>query len=461
MRGRELRATSALAAVFATRLLGLFIIYPVFAGYARHLTGATPELIGLALGGYGLTQGLLQIPMGLLSDRIGRKLVIAIGLLFFAIGSAVAALSTSIEGVLLGRILQGTGAVGSVVLALVADLTRDEVRTEAMAFIGVTIGLSFVVAIGIGSPLAGAIGVAGVFWLTAALALLGIAITLGIVPAPPRLVRHRDTEAVPALFARVLRNAELRRLDFSIFALHAILTASFLAVPPLLSGTLKLATSGEWKLYLPVLAASIVLMVPAVVLAEKGGRLKEVFLAAIAALGVSLLALALGGRSALVLIAALVLFFSAFNTMEALLPSLVTKTAPAGAKGTATGIYSSSQFFGIFFGGALGGWALAWRGDAAVFGFSFLLALLWLALAAPIKTPLRIKSYVTPLRNLEGEDFGALAARLEAAPGVIEAAVAADEGVAYLKIDASRFDAAALARITGSEDGEEAAKLGH
>jgi MFS family permease len=357
MTRQELRATGALAAVFAMRLLGLFMIYPIFVAYARHLRGATPETIGLALGAYGLTQGLLQIPFGLLSDRIGRKLVIAGGLLLFGIGSTVAALAGSIEGVLLGRILQGMGAVGSVVLALVADLTRDEVRTRAMALIGVTIGLSFVVAIVVGPLFAAIIGLSGIFWVTAALALLGIAVTLLLVPTPPRLLRHRDAEAVPALFARVLRDPELLRLDFAIFALHAILTASFLAVPALLVGALHLAAPADWKLYLPVLAASVVLMAPVVLLAEKSAHMKEVFLSTIAALAGSLLMLALGGRSAVVVVAALVLFFAAFNTMEAVLPSLITKTAPAGAKGTATGIYSSLQFFGIFFGGAVGGWA--------------------------------------------------------------------------------------------------------
>jgi MFS family permease len=449
MTRQELHATSALAAVFATRLLGLFMIYPVFAAYARHLEGATPEMIGLALGAYGLTQGLLQIPFGLLSDRVGRKVVIAGGLALFGVGSAVAALSSSIEGVLIGRILQGMGAVGSVVLALIADLTREEVRTRAMAIVGVTIGLAFVVAIAVGPLLAAVIGVPGIFWLTAALALFGIAVTLLLVPTPPRVVRHRDAEAVPALLLRVLRDRELLRLDFAIFSLHAILTASFLAVPALLGRALHLGNAADWKLYLPVLAASIVLMVPAVLLAEKGSRMKEVFVATIMVLAGSLLALALGGASAIVVVAGLVLFFAAFNTMEAVLPSLITTTAPAGAKGTATGIYSSAQFLGIFFGGAAGGWALATGGGGAVFGFTLAVALVWLALAARMKRPGRYKSHIVPLSR-ETAGAGSLAALLQAVPGVVEAAIAPEEGVAYLKIDPSRFDAAAVARIAGA-----------
>ncbi|MGB9188205.1 MAG: MFS transporter [Methylovirgula sp.] len=449
MKQGELRATGALAAVFAMRLLGLFMIYPVFAGYARHLHGATPMLIGLALGAYGLTQGLLQIPFGLLSDRIGRKPMISIGLVFFGIGSVVAALSTSIAGVLLGRVLQGTGAVGSVILALVADLTREEVRTRAMAIVGITIGLSFVAAIVIGPLLASVVGVPGIFWLTAVLALVGIAITLGLVPTPARIVRHRDAEAVPALFARVLRNGELLRLDFAIFALHAILTASFLAVPALLAASLHLTGKTEWIVYLPVLVVSVALMVPAIIVAEKGGRMKEMFIAAIALLTVSLLALALGGRIGAVVVVALVGFFTAFNVMEAMLPSLVTKIAPAGAKGTATGIYSSAQFMGIFVGGAGGGLAFTLAGTTGVLGLAVIVALLWLAIAATMHRPGKYSSYLVHLAKVDRQEVGALEAKLRAAPGVIEAVVAPDEDAAYLKIDRARFDANAIARIVG------------
>jgi predicted MFS family arabinose efflux permease len=387
MNESERRAAGSLAAVFAVRLLGLFMIYPVFEAYARGLRHATPAMIGLALGAYGLTQGLLQIPFGLLSDRIGRKTMITIGLLLFAAGSVVAARAGSLDGVLFGRILQGAGAVGSVILALVADLTRPEVRTRAMAMVGVTIGLAFVVAIVLGPVLNALIGVPGIFWLTAVLALVGIAITLGAVPQPERLVVQREAEAVPALFARVLKDRELLRLNVGIFSLHAILTATFLAVPAVLAATFGTAASREWIIYLPVLAVSVALMVPAIILAERRGLMKEVFIAAIAVLLASILALGFAGHEAVTVLVALALFFAAFNSMEAMLPSLVSRFAPPDAKGTAMGIYSSLQFIGIFIGGALGGLALSWGGARGVFVFSALIALVWLGTAFAMPRP--------------------------------------------------------------------------
>jgi predicted MFS family arabinose efflux permease len=432
--------------VFAMRLLGLFMIYPVFANYARHLQGATPVTVGLSLGAYGLTQGLLQIPFGLLSDHIGRKIVIAAGLLLFAVGSIVAARSTTIDGVLLGRILQGGGAVGSVILALVADLTHEETRARAMGIVGVTIGLSFALAIAIGPPLASAIGVRGIFWLTAILALAGLGLTFGVVPDVPRIVHHRDVEAAPRLFARVVGDRELLRLDFAIFALHLILTASFLAVPNLIVSSLHLAEGEEWRVYLPILVGSLPIVMLVIIVAETGARMKEGLLAAIAVLAASLLMLAFA-RHIAILRAALFAFFATFNIMEALLPSLVTKFAPAGARGTATGIYSSSQFLGIFAGGIGGGLALGLGGTTGVFCLAATVALAWLAIAAMMRRPGQYSSYLVRLPAVSEAD--ALADRLKAVAGVVDAVIDPDEGIAYLKIDLASFDEAAIARVIG------------
>lgn len=439
MNRQEFRAAASLAAVFSVRLLGLFMIYPVFAAYAHGLTGASPYLVGEALGIYGLTQGLLQIPFGLLSDRVGRKVMIVIGLLLFAGGSAVAALSTSIGGVIFGRALQGAGAVGSVILALVADLTTEENRTKALAMVGITIGASFMVALVAGPILAALIGVPGIFWLMVGLALVGIAITEFMVPRP-RVVRvHRDAEPVPAMIGSVLRNAELLRLNFGIFALHAMLTASFLVVPALLRGTLGLSNHNDWMVYLPVLLVSVVVMVPAIIVAEKYRRMKGVFVAAVATLVVSQIMLYLGAGNLYVLLAALTVFFSAFNVMEASLPSLITKTAPPDAKGTAMGLYSSLQFLGIFAGGVIGGWANQHGGTAAVFALTAAIALAWLLAAATMKQPSYLTTRLVAIG--EGADAVTLAARLRQVPGVAEAVVIAEEKLAYLKVDSKSFDA--------------------
>ncbi|HEX3708365.1 MAG TPA: MFS transporter [Pseudolabrys sp.] len=449
MNKQEFRAAGSLAAVFSVRLLGLFMIYPVFAAYAGGLTGATPYLIGEALGIYGLTQGLLQIPFGLLSDRFGRKLMIALGLILFGIGSAVAASSTTIGGVIIGRALQGAGAVGSVILALVADLTAEENRTKAMALVGITIGASFMVALVAGPIVATFIGVAGIFWLMVGLAAAGIAITQFVVPSPRQIRVHRDAEAVPAMIGSVLRNTELLRLDFGIFSLHAMLTASFLVVPGLLRGTLHVANHNDWMVYLPILVVSIAVMVPAIIVAEKHRRMKAVFVAAVAALVVSQAMLYAGAGNLFVLLAALVIFFSGFNVMEASLPSLITKTAPPDAKGTATGIYSSAQFLGIFVGGIVGGWAHQHGGTAGVFLLTALLALIWLAAAATMAEPNYLTTRLLPLGDGKADDAG-LAARLRQVPGVSEAVVIAEEKLAYLKVDSKIFDAAIAAQVAGT-----------
>ncbi|MDI3470638.1 MAG: Inner membrane transport protein YajR [Pseudolabrys sp.] len=450
MQHQEFRAAASLAAVFSVRLLGLFMIYPVFAAYAQDLQGATPYLIGEALGIYGLTQGLLQIPFGLLSDRIGRKLMIVIGLILFAIGSAIAAQSVTIGGVIAGRALQGAGAVGSVILALVADLTSEENRTKAMATVGISIGASFMIALVAGPILAAIIGVRGIFWLMVVLAAVGIAITQFVVPTPRTVRVHRDAETVPGMIGSVLRNAELLRLNFGVFALHAMLTASFLVVPGLLRETLGLAAHGDWMVYLPVLAVSVVVMVPAIIVAEKYRRMKGVFVASVACLVVSQVLLYAGASHLVVLLFALTVFFSGFNVMEASLPSLITKVAPPDAKGTAAGLYSSMQFIGIFAGGVIGGWADQHGGSSAVFALTAAIALVWLLAAVTMKQPSYLTTRLVVIGEGHAADAETLAARLRQVPGVAEAVVIAEEKLAYLKVDSKRFDAAQAEALAGA-----------
>ncbi|MFY9771443.1 MAG: MFS transporter [Xanthobacteraceae bacterium] len=449
MKPQEFRAAAALAAVFSVRLLGLFMIYPVFAAYAGTLAGASPYLIGEALGIYGLTQGLLQIPFGLLSDRVGRKVMIVLGLALFGAGSAVAALSTTIGGVIIGRALQGAGAVGSVILALVADLTGEDSRTAAMALVGITIGASFIVALLAGPVVATFIGVTGIFWLMVVLALVGIAITKFVVPNPPRIRVHRDAEAVPALLGAVLRHRELLRLDLGIFALHAMLTASFLVVPDLLRGTAGVAVHDQWIVYLPVLLVSVAVMVPAIIVAEKYRRMKGVFVSAVAALVASQIMLFYGSGNVFALFAALVVFFSAFNVMEASLPSLITKVAPADVKGTAMGVYSSLQFLGIFVGGIIGGMAHQHGGSAGVFALTTALAVIWLIAAAGMAQPSYLTTRLVPIAENNLSDAALLATKLRQVPGVVEAVIIAEENVAYLKVDGKSFDAATAEAVAG------------
>lgn len=377
MTALERRSVSSLALLYSFRMLGLFMVLPLLALYAADMPGATPTLIGLALGIYGLGQALLQIPLGWLSDHVGRKPVIVGGLLLFALGSVMAAQADSLWGIVLGRALQGAGAIAATVMALVADLTSEEQRTKAMAVVGMSIGMSFAVALVLGPAVAAWGGLAAVFWLTAGLAVVGILVVLVLVPTPAApITDHSEVGARVGLFGRSLRNPDLARLNFGVFTLHFILMASFLVVPGLLEQVAGVDRAYHWQVYLPVLFLSIAGMVPMMRQAERGGRPRAMFLLGI---GLLLMALLVVGTASIaaVLYLGLWLFFVGFNYLEATLPSLVSKAVFAGGKGTALGVYSTCQFLGAFAGGAAGGWVVQQFGLAALLGMCLALAAVW------------------------------------------------------------------------------------
>jgi MFS family permease len=444
MTSSERRTAISLAMIYSMRMLGLFMILPVFSLYMDDIPGATPMLIGLALGVYGLTQGILQIPFGLISDRIGRKPVILVGLLLFVAGSVLAALSESIYGIIAGRALQGTGAIAAVVMALAADLTRESQRTKIMAMIGMSIGASFMLAMVIGPIFNSWFGLSGIFWITAGMALAGIAVLILVVPTPVHSSVHRDAEPVPELFRKVLSDSQLLRLNIGIFCLHIMLTACFLVFPQVLKNDLGLASEQHWQFYLPVLFASLLLMVPFVILAERHRRLKSVFQAAVLVLALTQLSLVIFPTQMEWFVVTLVVFFVAFNLLEATLPSLVSKIAPAECKGTAMGFYSSSQFLGIFAGGLLGGYALQHWGYNGVFLLCAGIAVIWYMFTLGMKNPNFLSSYLLNVGSLDVAQAALLVQKLNDVQGVAEAVVVAEDGVAYLKIDKKMLDEPAL-----------------
>jgi MFS family permease len=424
-------------------MFGLFLILPVLALYAEELDGATPMLMGIALGVYGITQALFQIPFGVLSDKFGRKPIIVLGLTIFVLGSLMAALSSTITGVIFGRALQGAGAIAAVVLALTSDLTRENQRTKAMAMIGMTIGFAFLLALIAAPFLEFFVGVKGLFVITAILGIASIFVVLKVVPTPVQTY-NLEVRAVPRRMLELVRHPQLIRLDLGIFILHFVLTAMFVVVPLILMNQLALDTQEHWKVYVPALLASIVFMVPMIIASSRKHLLMPIFQSAVCILFIAQCLLIWRPMGAMGMTACLFFFFWGFNLLEAMLPSMVSRVAPAACRGSAMGVYNTFQFLGVFFGGFIGGTIYGAAGISAVFVVCGILLLVWAYLVHTAPKLKLLDSMVVKVNHQAGHDCQSL---LEAIEGVEEVIILEGESIAYLKVDKERLDLEALNQI--------------
>ena len=445
MKSAWITSVLPIAALFAFRMLGLFMLIPVFTIYANQLHEATPTLIGIALGSYGLSQGLLQIPFGMLSDRYGRKPIIMIGLILFACGSLLGAFSTSIYTMILARILQGMGAIGSVLIALLADLTEDKQRTKAMAVIGMTIGLSFSLAMVISPSLTYYFGLSGIFYLTTLLAICGLVLLYVVIPTPAKDVFSSKSPASLAIFKQVLSNRHLQRLNVGIFCQHFILTATFFSVPMLLQ---QQHLTQQWHFYLPLMLFSFLLMIPFILLGEKKRQLKSVFLGSVFAMGLCQFALAFLSSDWLALSSLLFIYFVGFNILEASLPSLISKQAGPSSKGSAMGIYSSSQFLGLFAGGSMAGILYQFGGSKGIFIANGVMALFWLVVSFYIQ-PYAYQLTLPFSYENNTQDPSHLALDLKGLAGVVDVLIVQEERMIYVRIDKSTYAEGSIENILG------------
>lgn len=449
MSSLELNATLSIALLYIVRMLGLFMILPVLPLLMDDLSLATPFLIGLALGGYGLSQAILQIPMGLLSDKIGRKPVIFIGLCLFILGSLVAAYATNIYGIIAGRFLQGCGAIASTLLALLSDVTRVDNRSKAMAIVGMSIGTSFAIALILGPWINSLYGIEGIFFGTAIAGLLGIVVLHFFIPVPQVGKSAAEPKAQIAKMWSLAKTPSLKRLTFSVFCLHFLLMSSFIAFPGAMQATGEIAVADHHWIYLSVLLTTFVLMGPFMWLADKRGMAKTMMLTMVSVFVLSALIMSESTAYYLILIS-LVLFFMAFNLLEVILPSLVSSLSPAGSRGAAMGVYSTAQFAGAFCGGAIGGYALGFGDISHLMHVNIALCIVWLVVAKGLPKLGNIKSMTYSLAEDDNRCANSHLNALLSVEGVIEAVLIEAEDIVYLKVDSDVLDKDALNELKQS-----------
>ena len=444
----EWRASTTLSGVYALRMLGMFLVLPVLAMYAASLPGAenNKALVGMAMGIYGLTQALLQLPLGMASDKLGRKKVIYAGLIVFAAGSFLAAVADSLQMLVAARAIQGAGAVSAAVTALLADLTRNEVRTRAMAMIGLSIGLTFSVSLVLAPMIASFIGVSGLFALTGILTVISIGVVAWMTPDPEVSKMHEDTQAQPSRMGEVLKNRQLLNLDFGIFALHAAQMALFTALPFAMT-QLGLEKIHHWQVYLPSTITGLIIMVPLIIVGETRNKLKQVFILGIVCIAAAQIGLLFGMHSVWLITTYLIVYFIGFNVLEASLPSMVSKIAPSDLKGTAMGVYNTMQSVGLFVGGATGGLLFQKYGFVGVFAFCSVLMLLWLVLAVISPAPKPVKNLSYPLNAEWQQNPDLLYQKLTEIEGVESISFSADKQTIYIKALQKGFDQEAAEKI--------------